>query len=259
MGLAEVQEALARLYIDPALRDRFFADPAAVGAELGLVPEEALDLARVPRRQVEQFADSLRRKRRDQVRRVIPITARALGRRIRRALRAICRRVGTARVEGRSRRRGRVRRGDRSMGRSRSNPLGRRPGPVRAGLATGRAGGPGPIVRMFRFPVARLAARPRRRPSRLARRSRSGGGRLAARNSPTRRHPEWGRRVVPCQAQSSPRSSGGMARRTSSALVCPRATLSNAARRRSSSPAVQACRGARRSAGLRRSAGGARG
>ena len=37
---------------------------------------------------------------------------------------------------------------------------------------------------------------------------------------------------------SSPRSSGGMARRTSSALVWPRATLSKAARRRSRSPAL---------------------
>src|SRR5262249_29713259 len=81
MGLAEIQGALARLYVDPALRDRFFADPAAVGAELGLGAEEARGLAVVSRRQVEQFAGSLRRKRRDQGRRVIPIAARALGHR----------------------------------------------------------------------------------------------------------------------------------------------------------------------------------
>ena len=79
MGLAEVQAALARLYVDPALRDRFFADPAAIGADLGLDAEEAMGLARIPRRQVEQFADSLRHKRRDQVRRVVPIAARAIG------------------------------------------------------------------------------------------------------------------------------------------------------------------------------------
>jgi hypothetical protein len=79
MGLAEVQGALARLYVDPALRDRFFADPSAVGVELGLDAEEARGLAGVSRRQVQQFADSLRRKRRDQVRRVIPIAVRALG------------------------------------------------------------------------------------------------------------------------------------------------------------------------------------
>src|SRR4051812_34429829 len=39
MGVAEIQSVLARLYVDPKLRDRFFADPAAVGAELGLDAE----------------------------------------------------------------------------------------------------------------------------------------------------------------------------------------------------------------------------
>ena len=79
MGLAEVQSVLARLSIEPALRDRLFAAPAVVGEELGLVAEESLGLARLPRRHLEQFADSLRRKRRDQVRRVVPNAARALG------------------------------------------------------------------------------------------------------------------------------------------------------------------------------------
>lgn len=79
MGLAEVQAALARFYVDPALRDRFFADPTVVGLELGLGADEARGLAGVSRRQVEQFAESLRRKRRDQARRVIPMAARALG------------------------------------------------------------------------------------------------------------------------------------------------------------------------------------
>jgi hypothetical protein len=79
LGLAEVQGALARLYIDAMLRDRFFAEPSAVAAELGLDAEEARGLARIPRRQVEQFADSLRHKRRDQMRRVIPNAARAIG------------------------------------------------------------------------------------------------------------------------------------------------------------------------------------
>jgi hypothetical protein len=79
MGLAELQGALAKLYIDPKLRDRFFAAPVVVVVELGLDLEEARGLARIPRRQVEQFADSLRHKRRDQVRRVVPIAARAIG------------------------------------------------------------------------------------------------------------------------------------------------------------------------------------
>src|SRR5262245_49918065 len=79
MGLAEIQEVMARLSIDRGLRDRFFANPAAVGGELGLASQEALGLARISRRQVEQFAESLRHKRRDQVRRFVPLAARALG------------------------------------------------------------------------------------------------------------------------------------------------------------------------------------
>lgn len=79
MGLAEVQKALARLAIEPALRARFFADPGRAGIELGLGAEDAQGLARIPQRQLEQFAESLDRKRRDQVRRVIPMAARALG------------------------------------------------------------------------------------------------------------------------------------------------------------------------------------
>ena len=117
MGLAEVQGRWRGLYVDPALRDRFFADPAAVGVELGLGAEEARDLAGVSRRQVEQFADSLRRKRRDQVRRVIPIAARALGDRFGGLFERYADGVGAAGVEGRPRRRGRVRRRARAMGR----------------------------------------------------------------------------------------------------------------------------------------------
>jgi hypothetical protein len=79
MALGDVQRALAQLAIDRRLRDRFFADPVAVGTEWGLVADEARDLAQTPRRALDEFADSLRRKRRDQVRRVVPITARALG------------------------------------------------------------------------------------------------------------------------------------------------------------------------------------
>jgi hypothetical protein len=79
MGLAEIQRVIARLSIDRGLRDRFFGAPTAVGSELGLAEQEALGLARIPRRQLDQFADSLRRKRRDQVRRALPLAARALG------------------------------------------------------------------------------------------------------------------------------------------------------------------------------------
>jgi hypothetical protein len=79
MALAEIQSALARLYTDAMLRDRFFAAPLLVGEQLGLSADDASDLARIPRREVDQFAQSLRRKRRDQVRRVVPNAARSIG------------------------------------------------------------------------------------------------------------------------------------------------------------------------------------
>ncbi len=79
MGLAEIQAALARLSVDPAFRHRFSADPTAAGGALGLDFDECRNLARISTKQVEQFAQSLRFKRQSQVRRAIPLAARALG------------------------------------------------------------------------------------------------------------------------------------------------------------------------------------
>jgi hypothetical protein len=79
MGLAEVQAALARLFTDEPLRARFFADPMSVGHEFGLDDREARDLAGLSREHVSQFAATLRRKRIDDARKVLPLTARALG------------------------------------------------------------------------------------------------------------------------------------------------------------------------------------
>lgn len=157
MGLAELQGALARLYIDRQMRDRFFTDPADVGAELGLDADEALSLSRTPRRQVEQFADSLRRKRRDQVRRVVPIAARALGSRYAELF---------EQYAGESAPRGSKADLDDACGFV--DTLRRRIDQVeppwavnlaRYELAWRLASRPGrtPIVRMFRYPVARLA------------------------------------------------------------------------------------------------------
>jgi hypothetical protein len=80
MGLAEVQNVMARLFIDPVVRSQFFDDPAAIGAKFGLSPAETQSLAEVRQFRFEQFGDSLGRKRRDQVRRNLPNTARVLGR-----------------------------------------------------------------------------------------------------------------------------------------------------------------------------------
>jgi hypothetical protein len=80
MALAEVQGALARLYTDAALPARFFADPVAVAPELGLSPEEARQLGTLQAEQIHFFADTLRRKRLGEVRALLPLTHRLLGR-----------------------------------------------------------------------------------------------------------------------------------------------------------------------------------
>lgn len=81
MGLAETQKALARLYTDARLRERFFADPLGTGEELGLGRDEAQQLAGLSARQVNFFAGSLHAKRLQEVRDLLPLTARALGER----------------------------------------------------------------------------------------------------------------------------------------------------------------------------------
>ncbi len=159
MGLAEVQQALARLSIDRATRDRFFADPAATAAELGLAPADALVLAQIPRRQVEQFADSLRRKRRDQVRRVIPLAARALGRQFAalfdRYVDESPPRGSTADIEDAAGFVAAIRRLEGRLEPEWAIDLARYELAQRQSTRAGWV----PIVRLFRFPVPRLAAR----------------------------------------------------------------------------------------------------
>jgi hypothetical protein len=79
MALAAVQAILARLFTDAPFRSAFFDDPIAVGRSCGLDPAEARSLAEVSRKEVEEFAATLRRKRVADVRQVLPLTARALG------------------------------------------------------------------------------------------------------------------------------------------------------------------------------------
>ena len=81
MGLAEVQQLLARLYTDEELRARFFVDPLKVGRELGLSAEEARHMARLPSSQVKMFADSLLNKRLLGVGKLMPLTRRVLSER----------------------------------------------------------------------------------------------------------------------------------------------------------------------------------
>jgi hypothetical protein len=79
MALADVQAMLARLFTDAPFRAAFFADPIAVGRSNGLDAAEAQTLAALSRDEVCGFAGTLRRKRADDVRKVLPLTARALG------------------------------------------------------------------------------------------------------------------------------------------------------------------------------------
>jgi hypothetical protein len=79
MALADVQGILARLFTDAAFRASFFRDPVSASHALGLEAAEASALAELSRYEVEQFAAIIRRKRVDDVRKVLPLTARVLG------------------------------------------------------------------------------------------------------------------------------------------------------------------------------------
>lgn len=79
MGLKQQQQALARLYTDAALRAKFRANPRVASAALGLTVEEANQIASIPSQKIDRFAQSLHRKRADEVRTLLPYTCRALG------------------------------------------------------------------------------------------------------------------------------------------------------------------------------------
>jgi hypothetical protein len=79
MGLGEIQRVLAQLYTNAALRERFFADPQAVGEELGLSDAEVQQVAQLSTQQVNLFANSLHSKRFGEVCKLLPLTYRVLG------------------------------------------------------------------------------------------------------------------------------------------------------------------------------------
>jgi len=60
---ADVERFLARLLTDPGLRDRFLADRAGVASEMGLSPEEAQAMARMPAQDLRTAARSYQHKR----------------------------------------------------------------------------------------------------------------------------------------------------------------------------------------------------
>jgi hypothetical protein len=79
MGLAQVQMALARLYTDAAWRADFLADPEEAAAGLGLGAADVRQLAQLAPGQVQLVAGSLRRKRLNEVAKLLPLSHRALG------------------------------------------------------------------------------------------------------------------------------------------------------------------------------------
>lgn len=73
-----LQPILAQLYTNTELRSRFFTNPEAVGAELGLNKTQIQQLSQLPSTAVNLFATSLKRKRLGEIRELLPMTAKAL-------------------------------------------------------------------------------------------------------------------------------------------------------------------------------------
>jgi len=81
MGLAHIQRGLAELFTNAHIRERFFADPHAIGELWGLSPDEGRQLAQLAAQQLHVFASSLQHKRLAEVRTCLPLTQRVLGKR----------------------------------------------------------------------------------------------------------------------------------------------------------------------------------
>ncbi len=79
MGLVEIQRALALLFTDAALRERFFNDPQRVGQDLGLSADDIQQVAQISGQQVRRFASSLHSKRLGEIYKLLPLTYKALG------------------------------------------------------------------------------------------------------------------------------------------------------------------------------------
>jgi pantoate kinase len=66
---ADVERFLARLLTDPAFRERFLAEPAAVASQAGLSPEETQAVAAIPAQDLRTAARSYQHKRDSKVQR----------------------------------------------------------------------------------------------------------------------------------------------------------------------------------------------
>jgi hypothetical protein len=79
MALSAVQAALARLFTDEAVRASFLEDPQSAARALGLDEADASMLAQLAPQALRQFAGSLKAKRILDARKIMPLTAQALG------------------------------------------------------------------------------------------------------------------------------------------------------------------------------------
>ena len=79
MGLAEIEQILARLSADEALRERFVNDPVALGRELGLSAAESRQLKREAASRFDSFAKSTSERRFVEISKLLPLSHRVLG------------------------------------------------------------------------------------------------------------------------------------------------------------------------------------
>ncbi|MEO1132626.1 MAG: hypothetical protein AAFX40_07965 [Cyanobacteria bacterium J06639_1] len=81
MSLVDMQRAIAQIYTQTDIRQAFFSDPNAVGHQLNLDDTDIARLTCLSKKQVEQFAASLKRKRLNEIRKLLPTLHRCLGKR----------------------------------------------------------------------------------------------------------------------------------------------------------------------------------
>src|SRR5580698_671202 len=79
MALSDVQTALARLLTDTGARAMFARDPLSAGRALGLDEADARSVAALAPHALDRFRAGLRSKRALDVRKLLPLTALALG------------------------------------------------------------------------------------------------------------------------------------------------------------------------------------
>src|SRR2546423_7809356 len=79
MGLSEIEQILARLSADEALRERFVNDPVALGRELGLSAAESRQLKREAASRFDSFAKSTSERRFVEIGKLLPLSHRVLG------------------------------------------------------------------------------------------------------------------------------------------------------------------------------------